>query len=74
MIEPLVEQVVAALEQRGLRVAGINIDGWLNLPQVRFSDTDYRKIYFPAQEIHFARDEPRAAASAILVNDPRLVG
>ena len=34
----------------------------------------YRTIYFPAQEIHFARDEPRAAASAVLVNDPRLVG
>ena len=172
-------RVVAALERHGLRVAGINIDGWLNLPQVRFSETDpaehfyrnairfdelfaqlvlplraqrslvldadfaaetatayvkhryafddvdvivlegvyllkralrahydvagwidctfataleralargqeglpaeetivaYRKVYFPAQEIHFARDEPRAAASAVLVNDPRLVG
>jgi len=172
-------RVVAALEERGLRVAGINIDGWLNLPQVRFSDADpaehfyrhairfdelfaqlvlplrarrslvldadfaaetatafckhryafedvdvvvlegiyllkralrahydvsgwidctfetaleralargqeglaadetiaaYRKIYFPAQEIHFTRDEPRAAASVVLVNDPRLVG
>lgn len=171
-------RIVAALEERGLRVAGINIDGWLNLPRVRFGDTDpaehfylhairfdelfaqlvlplrerrslvldadfaeetatayvkhryafedvdvivlegvyllkralrayydvsgwidctfetaleralargqeglpaeetiaaYRKIYFPAQEIHLARDEPRAAASAILVNDPRLV-
>ena len=32
----------------------------------------YRTIYFPAQEIHFARDEPRAAASTILTNDPRL--
>lgn len=32
----------------------------------------YRTIYFPAQEIHFARDNPRAAASAIIANDPRL--
>lgn len=34
----------------------------------------YRTIYFPAQEIHFARDAPRAAASARLVNDARLAG
>lgn len=33
----------------------------------------YRTIYFPAQEIHFARDNPRGAATAIINNDPRLV-
>lgn len=32
----------------------------------------YRTIYFPAQEIHFAKDQPRQAASAIINNDPRL--
>jgi len=32
----------------------------------------YRTIYFPAQEIHFLRDHPRAAANAIINNDPRL--
>ena len=32
----------------------------------------YRTIYFPAQEIHFARDNPKAAAAAIIPNDPRL--
>lgn len=32
----------------------------------------YRTIYFPAQELHLARDAPRAAASAIVANDPRL--
>jgi uridine kinase len=32
----------------------------------------YHTIYFPAQRVHFARDNPRAAASAIIVNDPRL--
>jgi uridine kinase len=172
-------QIVAALEARGLRVAGINIDGWLNLPHVRFSTTDpaehfyrhairfdelfaqlvlplqarrsltldadfaaetattfvkhryafadvdvvllegiyllqrrlrghydvsawidctfdtaleralargqeglpaeatiraYRAVYFPAQEIHFVRDQPRQAASIVIVNDPRLAG
>jgi uridine kinase len=172
-------EIMRALEAAGLRVAGINIDGWLNLPQVRFADKDpaehfyrhairfeelfaqlliplrdrrkvrieadfaeetatsyrkqryafddvdvvvvegiyllkrelrahhdvslwidcsfetaleralargqeglpidetvrvYRTIYFPAQEIHFARDEPRAAATAVIANDPRLGG
>ena len=33
----------------------------------------YRTIYFPAQAIHFARDEPRAAATAVINNDPRLI-
>jgi uridine kinase len=32
----------------------------------------YRSIYFPAQEIHFARDNPRRAATAIINNDLRL--
>jgi uridine kinase len=32
----------------------------------------YRTIYFPAQEIHFERDNPRAAATAIINNDPSL--
>jgi len=31
----------------------------------------YRKIYFPAQQIHFDRDDPKAAATVILNNDPR---
>jgi len=29
----------------------------------------YRRIYFPAQEIHFRRDNPRAAATVIFNND-----
>ena len=29
----------------------------------------YRSIYFPAQEIHFARDEPRGSADVVLSND-----
>lgn len=170
-------QVVAELAARGLAVASINIDGWLDLPQVRFSDVEpaahfyahairfdalfaelvlplrarrsivldadfaaetatsfvkhrwafadvdvivlegiyllkrelrrhydvsawidctfetaleralargqeglpaddtiaaYQRIYFPAQEIHFMRDAPRAAATVVLENDPRL--
>jgi len=32
----------------------------------------YRTIYFPAQEIHFARDNPRGAADLIVANDPLL--
>ena len=33
----------------------------------------YRTIYFPAQEIHFRLDDPRASADAVLINDPRLL-
>jgi uridine kinase len=29
----------------------------------------YRNIYFPAQEIHFRRDDPRSAATLIVKND-----
>jgi uridine kinase len=32
----------------------------------------YRTTYFPAQEIHFARDAPRQSANLIVPNDPRL--
>ena len=31
----------------------------------------YRTIYFPAQEVHFRLDEPRLAADAVWINDPR---
>ncbi len=34
----------------------------------------YETIYFPAQRIHFMRDNPKAAADVILKNDPRLAG
>ncbi|MFO0952837.1 MAG: hypothetical protein U0835_17145 [Isosphaeraceae bacterium] len=32
----------------------------------------YRTIYFPAEAIHFARDDPRGSADMILPNDPHL--
>ena len=32
----------------------------------------FGSIYFPAQEIHFQRDEPQRAATAVVINDPRL--
>jgi uridine kinase len=32
----------------------------------------YRTTFFPAQEIHFARDDPRGAADLILPNDSQL--
>ncbi|HEU0007994.1 MAG TPA: uridine kinase [Terriglobia bacterium] len=34
----------------------------------------YETIFFPAQRIHFAKDNPRAAADLIINNDPRLDG
>lgn len=42
----LTGRLVAALEARGLRVAGIDIDGWLNLPQVRFSKQDPAEHFY----------------------------
>ncbi len=33
---------------------------------------DYHTIYFPAQQIHFEIDEPKACADLIAVNDQRL--
>jgi uridine kinase len=32
----------------------------------------FRTIYLPAQEIHFARDDPKTSADLVVVNDPRL--
>jgi uridine kinase len=32
----------------------------------------YQTIFFPAQRVHFDRDNPRAAAELIVINDPRL--
>ena len=34
---------------------------------------DYDRIYFAAQRVHFARDNPRAGADLILPNDHRLL-
>lgn len=33
---------------------------------------DYAAIYFPAEQLHFARDNPQAHADVVLSNDPRL--
>jgi uridine kinase len=33
---------------------------------------DYQTTYFPAQRLHIERDAPRAAATAVIVNDGRI--
>lgn len=33
---------------------------------------DYERVYFPAQRLHLAKDDPRGAADLIIKNDPRL--
>ena len=33
-------RLASRLERRGLRVALVGVDGWLNLPAIRFSETD----------------------------------
>lgn len=35
---------------------------------------EYETIYFPAERLHFALDQPRESADLIVVNDPRLEG
>jgi uridine kinase len=39
-------RLVAALKARGVPVAGINIDGWLNLPAVRFDPTNPAEHFY----------------------------
>lgn len=41
----------------------------LSAPSTRFA---YRNLYFPAQRLHASIDQPRAAASLVVANDPRL--
>ena len=65
IVDQPVEGILAA---RGQRVASVNAGRWLNLPARRFE-----AIYFPAQRIHVAQDEPRASADSVLPNDPRLI-
>jgi uridine kinase len=36
-------------------------------------ERDYRRIYHAAQRLHFALDQPRARAHAVVVNDPLLL-
>ncbi|MBX7174311.1 MAG: hypothetical protein K1X72_25285 [Pyrinomonadaceae bacterium] len=39
-------KLVKELENKGFRVANINVDGWLDLPQIRFSQTNPAKIFY----------------------------
>jgi uridine kinase len=39
-------KIVAALEEQGLRVAGINVDGWLNLPAKRFNPANAAEHFY----------------------------
>jgi uridine kinase len=32
----------------------------------------YETIYFPAERIHFALDDPKGSADAVIVNDDRI--
>ena len=39
-------RLASQLEQRGRRVALVGVDGWLNLPAVRFSETDPAEHFY----------------------------
>ena len=39
-------QIVKALQVKGMRTAGINVDGWLNLPHQRFATTNPAEHFY----------------------------
>src|SRR5215831_186846 len=39
-------QIVKALQVKGMRTAGINVDGWLNLPHQRFAATNPAEHFY----------------------------
>ena len=43
----LAAQLERRLRQHGLRVANLNVDGWLNLPQVRFATSQPGPHFYP---------------------------
>jgi len=42
----ITKEIVAGLQQFGLRVASINVDGWLNLPAKRFNDENPAEHFY----------------------------
>ena len=43
-------RIVKALSSAGFNAAGINIDGWLNLPQIRFTNARRAQSIFSSTE------------------------
>jgi uridine kinase len=60
-------QLVDALQGRGLRTAGINIDGWLNLPHVRFSTVNSAEHFY----LHAIRFDEMFAELVLPLRDRR---
>ena len=74
-----------ALVSEGIRVAVINIDGWLNcprLPECRSGEGlspdatigAYRDDLFPGTDAAFRTRQSKSAASSVIVNDPLIAG
>lgn len=63
------QRIARALERRGVGVASFNVDGWLNLPAVRFSAID-PAAHFYAHAIRF--DEMFAQLVVPLRRDRRI--
>src|SRR5512134_1427603 len=62
-------QLACGLEHRGSRIAVLNVDGWLNLPSVRFNAQDpARRFYTHALRLEVFRDQllrPLGATRAV---------
>jgi uridine kinase len=62
-------RLVAALKARGVRAAGINIDGWLNLPAVRFDPRNPAEHFY----LHAIRFDDMFAQLVLPLRDHRSV-
>lgn len=60
-------QIVNALQARGVRSACINIDGWLNLPHVRFSNSNPAEHFY----LHAIRFDQMFAELVLPLRDRR---
>jgi uridine kinase len=60
-------RLVNALREKGIRVAGINIDGWLNLPNKRFDPANLAEHFY----LHAVRFEEMFAQLILPLRDQR---
>ncbi|MGB8525837.1 MAG: hypothetical protein WCD75_03135 [Rhodoplanes sp.] len=65
----LTRQIVDELQARGINAANINIDGWLNLPDKRFSDKNPAEHFY----LHAIRFDEMFAQLVLPLRDHRSV-
>jgi len=63
----LTAKIVEVLQARGMRVAGMNIDGWLNLPHKRFNKANPAEHFY----LHAIRFDDMFAQVVLPLRDRR---